>query len=393
MNDRRFFFQPVKKFSYPNPKKQCSDYLQELGVQLVVITYGCKIYITGGIIPLVQLITSHAYNQRCYFEVIPPETPVKLYFDIDHAGQVDVDAYKEFEELFIDTVVRRLETDHFYKDWDTNCKPLILKSNGTDKHSVHYIFPVVFDSTILMKSFVLDIIKELADDPFSKDIDAGVYTAWRNFRMVQNTKKGKMNHLVLQDSTQNAFQQTFQCFVSVMRNKKSYKSVHPDLDYLFNCKRVITPTKTTHDVKLTRSASSTLSGSCIIPDKYKELVQKIEEIEIEKKFPNHTYYRSFQQFNGYDFIDYIFCPGLPCPGNQGRAHKSNKTYFKIDINKGTVFYRCADPACSSDPFQVNPICKLVPNHMEIPSKVRGRDTAYIQGQSNHLTKKKKVGRG
>jgi len=109
MNDRRFFFQPVKKFSYPNPKKQCSDYLQELGVQLVVITYGCKIYITGGIIPLVQLITSHAYNQRCYFEVIPPETPVKLYFDIDHAGQVDVDAYKEFEELFIDTVVRRLE--------------------------------------------------------------------------------------------------------------------------------------------------------------------------------------------------------------------------------------------------------------------------------------------
>lgn len=389
MDDRRFFFQPIKKFSYPNPKQQCSDYLQKLGIQLVVITYGCKTYITGGIIPLVALITSHNYHQRCYFEVIPPETPVKLYFDIDHRGQVDLDDYKRFETLFIDTVVRRLESEHYYKDWETNCQPQILKSNGTEKHSVHYVFPVVFQNTALMREFVFKVIQDLKDEPFSKDIDAGVYTAWRNFRMVGNTKQGKANHLVLQDSTNNLFQQTLQCFVSVMRNKKSYKQHHPDLDYLFNCRRIITPTDTTQEVCLKRSATS-LCGSCVIPDEHKELVECIEKIEIEKRWPNHSFYRTFQQFNGYDFVDYIFCPGLPCPGNNGKAHKSNKTYFKIDISKGTVFYRCADPECSREPFQVTPICRLVAKHTGTPCQSRPRDTAYIQGHSKRSAKKQKT---
>ena len=392
MEDKRFFYQPVRHFSYPNPKQKCNDYLNALGIQLVIITLNCKTYITGGLIPLVQLITSCTYNQRCYFEIIPPATPAKLYFDIDHNGPIDLQAYAIFEELFIETVQKRLETDHYYKDWDTNCEPLILKSNGDHKHSVHYIFPVVFQNVSLMKGFVFGVVGELQANPFAKSIDTGVYTSWRNFRMVQNTKQGKQNHLVLQNNSQNIFQQTLQCFVSVMRIK-SYKHIHPDLDFLFNCKKIITTTSIQADVLLSRSASL-IGSSCVIPDKYKKIVETVESAEIAKKFPNHSYSRSFQHFNGNDYVDYVFNPGLPCPANGGKVHKSNKTYFKIDFRRGTVFYRCADPECSTNQFDVTPLQKLASSETATATTQRIQNTAQIRGYKNRASKRcKTVGSG
>lgn len=356
-----FFNNPIRKFSYPKPKQQCLEYLASLGTQLVIITMDCKTYITGGLLQLLGLIASTPIQDRCFFEVIPPDTPVKLYFDIDHVGKVDLAAYELFQEVFIETVRRRLRKDYFYEDWETQCEPLVLKSNGTAKHSIHYIFPVVFESTVLMKHFVHSVVEELKETEFAKDIDLGVYTSWRNFRMVTNTKRGKANHLVLKnaDRSKNLRVQLLQCFVSVMRTKVSLVDVNPILDSLFVCKRVIKPTETTTDVTLKRSAA--VLGSCSIPEQYKDLVAIVESEELSKKFPSYSFYRTFQKFNCSDFIKYVFSPGLPCPNNGGKAHKSNKTYLMIDILKECLFYRCADPECSKQVFGVRTLRSLEPS--------------------------------
>lgn len=327
-------------------------------MQLIIITMDCKKYITGGLLPLMKLITSTPVQDRCFFEVIPPNTPAKLYFDIDHAGCVDLVAYERFEELFIETVKRRLRTDFFYEDWETPCRPIVLKSNGNAKHSIHYVFPVVFESTALMKEFVSNVVQDLKETAFAKDIDQGVYTAWRNFRMVANTKRGKDNHLIARRNLKGTLhEQLLQCFVSVMRNKVSYAEIHPTLDSLFNCKRVITRSSTEDSTSIVRSMVGSI-GSSTIPKKYQKMVEMVEEKIVESEFPDYSYYRTFQQFNGSDFIDYVFTPGLPCPNNGDKSHKSNKTYFKIDIRKGCVFFRCADPECSKDVFGVRSIRSL-----------------------------------
>ena len=375
--DPNFFKHPIRKFSYPQPKQKCLEYLASLGTQLVIITMDCKTYITGGLLQLVGLITSTPIQDRCFFEVIPPETPVKLYFDIDHVGRVDLDAYEQFQELFIETVRRKLREDCFYEDWETHCEPLVLKSNGTTKHSIHYIFPVVFDSTALMKHFVHSVVEELKETEFAKDIDLGVYTSWRNFRMVTNTKRGKANHLVLKnaDRSTDLRIQLLQCFVSVMRTKVSLGEINPILDSLFVCKRVIKQTETTTTVSLKRTAA--VLGTATIPEQYHEIVAIVEAEEISKKFPTASYYRTFQKFNGSDFIDYVFSPGLPCPNNGGKAHKSNKTYFKIDIRQGCVFYRCADPECTKQVFGVKTLRSLGSTKKATPCTEK-LATAYLR---------------
>ena len=396
MDDKRFFFQPVKKFGFPQPKQQCLQYLENLGIQMVIVTFDCKTYLTGGIIPLVQLITSTAYQSRRYYEVIPPDTPAKLYFDIDCAETINEEEFQLFEERFIQTIRERLRMDYFYQDWDTNCLPIILKSNGAQKFSIHYIFPVVFESTALMRSFVDGVVKSMEGETFAKYIDTTVYTAWRNFRLVENTKLNKMNHLVLKSESdaKTLFQQLLQCFVSVIREKKSLRYIHPDLDFLFPCKRIIKTTETQmENICLKRKAA--VIGTTSIPEKYKEMVECVEQEEIEKKYPKHSYYRTFQQFNGSDFIDYVFSPGLPCPENNNRPHKSNKTYFKIDVQKGTVFYRCADPVCSKFPYDICPIRSLVSKQKGNKSKQNSAAFVSVRSpvQAHRSKKQKKLGRG
>jgi hypothetical protein len=239
-----------------------------------------------------------------------------------------------------------------------------------------------------MKEFVGNIVQDLQDSSFVTDIDTGVYTSWRNFRMVANTKPGKANHLIAQNLKGTLQEQLLQCFVSVMRGKKSYAEVDPTLDALFNCKRIITRTETTDKVSLVRSTA--VLGSCTIPDQYKELVSTVEQEEILKKFPSHSFYRTFQQFNGYDFIDYIFSPGLPCPRNGDKPHKSNKTYFKIDIGKGMVFYRCADPECSKDVFGAKTIQSVVSTQKAILNKATDQGkTVFCQPSLTRSTGRKK----
>lgn len=363
--DPKFFNNPIRKFSYPQPKQQCLEYLASLETQLVIITMDCKTYITGGLLQLLGLIASTPIQDRCFFEVIPPETPVKLYFDIDHVGKVDIERYEQFQEVFIETVRRILRKDYFYEDWETRCEPLVLKSNGTAKHSIHYIFPVVFESTALMKTFVHSVVEELKGTEFAKDIDLGVYTAWRNFRMVTNTKRGKNNYLVLKNSdrSKNLRVQLLQCFVSVMRTK-SLVEINPILDSLFVCKRVIKRTETTTDVTLKRTAA--VLGTATIPEKYHDLVTNVESEELSKKYPNVSYYRTFQKYNGSDFIKYILRPGIPCPHNNGKTHKSNSTFFNIDIKKGCVFYRCPDPDCSKAVFGCRTLRSLDSKQMATP---------------------------
>ena len=96
--------------------------------------------------------------------------------------------------------------------------------------------------------------------------------------------------------------------------------------------------------------TSGITGNAEVPEKYKAFVQNVEDKYIKKKYPDYNYYKSFQRFNGTDYVDYIFVPGLPCPNNSNKAHKSNRTYCKIDLNLKFIFFRCADPCCRGEVF-------------------------------------------
>jgi len=368
MNDRRFFQAPIQQFVYPNPKQKCLQYLAKQGIQQIILTYNCKKYLTGGLLPLIKHMSSFSANKRCFFEVIPPNTPTKLYFDFDYSGTIDEEKFKKFEEVFIEVVNNRLQHDHFYRDYN-GMDPLVLKSNGNAKFSIHYIFPVVFENTALMKEFVLNVVSDLSTTPYGGYIDTGVYTAWRNFRLIGNTKANKMNHLQLINATTNCdtdAKRLLTCFVSVMRNKETYSQHHKDLCFLFECKKILKRTEHTEKISLNRGTKTLCQST--IPDKYKDQVKKIEQEIIQKKYPNYSYYRSFQKFNEQEFVDYVFYPGLPCPYNNDRSHKSNRTYFKINLSANKVFFRCADPECSKEPFGRQNFHEVGSNKTAIPEK-------------------------
>jgi len=46
-----------------------------------------------------------------------------------------------------------------------------------------------------------------------------------------------------------------------------------------------------------------------------------------------------------DSLEFTLCPGVPCPNNADRPHRSNKTWFSVHLASGSAHYSCCDPAC------------------------------------------------
>ena len=114
---------------------------------------------------------------RTFYEMIPPSTPCKLYFDLDLAGDESmVGRMDAIQEKLVVRVNHALSAM-----FDVAADPLVLtsdgiKPDGTTKASRHLVWPVYFVDFTHVKGFVEQHVL-----PF-EGVDKGVYTKNRCMR-------------------------------------------------------------------------------------------------------------------------------------------------------------------------------------------------------------------
>ena len=121
---------------------------------------------------------------RTFYEIIPPDTPCKLYFDLDLAGDESVIARMDAAQEKLVVAVNQALLSTF----DVVADPLILtsdgtKPDGTTKASRHLVWSVYFADFTHVKAFVEQLL------PFDA-VDGGVYTKNRCMRFCGCHKVG-----------------------------------------------------------------------------------------------------------------------------------------------------------------------------------------------------------
>ena len=347
------------QFVGKQPKQQCLDWIkQRPSKNLSIFTKNVYVYQAGGLYNMLRMIASTYVEDRCFYEVVPPNNVCKLFFDLDF--KLIAPQTRKESAVKMDTFVRDVLTPTVrmilikscaYEDPDA-ADPYILCADTSKKISRHIVFPdIVFENITNVGAFVSLVKASLSDKhTFYASIDSGVYTRWRNFRLVGSTKKGKSNHLVLTSHKGlSLIQQMLRTMLTVIAPYSNSIPCKVCRSHVHQYKRIIALSNV---VKTVASSSSTVYNAAPVefPPKTHSVIEFVERTVLQKKFPTHGFSRTFQRFNGHDFVDYVISPGIPCPFNGNASHNSNKTYFKIDLTCNVCFFRCADPSCSKERF-------------------------------------------
>ena len=367
MDDPNLFTAPISPiFSGKQPKQKCLEWIERHGYHTPIFTRNVFAYQSGGLTPMLRMIAATNVSERYFYEVVPPETPCKLFFDLDYklsSGMMRKDqsrAMDQFIETVLTPAVRTvLRTSCGYEDLDA-LPPYILSADTSQKISRHIVFPdIVFTNIANIGEFVKIIKRSCFAATLSHSIDSGVYTRWRNFRLVGSTKKGKANHLILLGKHRGLglLQQMLRTMLTITTNYKTVVPCKVCNDHMHRYKRAISccpphaSNTNTTTIEAPTATMKVYNATPIgFPRSTDKIVEHIEKTVLRKQFPTHEFARTFQQFNGHCFVDYVISPGVPCPFNGSKSHKSNKTYFKIDLTCNVCFFRCADPACSKERF-------------------------------------------
>lgn len=153
--------------------------------------------------------------KRDFYEVIPPNTPVRLTFDFDlprkkvckksgkvlwdYDGQDVHQAMNVMEKEVVQTATQILQ-DKYHVSVDES-QILSLTSDGKDKDgkdkaSRHVIFPIWFDCwKTSMQEFVQQDVMPMLTETTLRCVDKNIYTDHRSFRFFGNTKIGSERRL------------------------------------------------------------------------------------------------------------------------------------------------------------------------------------------------------
>ncbi len=389
MNDPTYFDTKLRLFRCKGPKQKCLDYLSTKTVPTPIFTINTMIYGTGGLTDILRLISTTAHKYRHFYEIVPPGMPCKLFFDIDcaiKAGGVSLRdrraEYQSFERRLLAAVRRKLRIEYNYEDTADEAAPYVLTADTPTKLSRHLIFPVVFASITDVGDFVRTL--DLGQTSWADFVDRGVYTKWRNFRMVGSSKKDQSNHLRLCSHVGLTLtQQVLRTMLTIIRFDDAAIPDKYKPHILWTPRIVVrvgapAPTHPSPRSYLQSQATTT------VPDTYPAnttaIVEYVERTILSLQYAKHGYTRTFNPYNGSLFVDYVLTPGVACPNNNGRAHRNNKTYFKIDLTRGLAFFRCADPECSKSSFGIV---------RDLDLKVQGHE-APIRQNVRCQTKRQKV---
>ncbi|VDN56789.1 unnamed protein product [Dracunculus medinensis] len=314
-----------------------------------------------------------------FYELIPDETPCRLYFDLEfyRATNANVDEKKLIND-FNCCVVETMQ-NMFNIDLIPNQQMIILDSSTSTKFSehviVHFHEKYFFSSNVSMKPFILMLEKNMISSNrgivWNKDgtrqiplFDVGVYTRNRNFRLYLSSKIGKNNPLIL--SCRCDFYQP---------GTATKKQIFLD--------SLVVPSVRLEDINIINSINTCTS------------INEVSQIDsgllschgsFDRECSNSVVLSGQGFASPYPFLDqrwketvsirmwklvkdeskricriiyYVLANCRYC-FNIGREHKSNGTYWTVDLEKLIFYQKCFDIDCRG----------ASSNHFPLPNFVR-----------------------
>ncbi|WKY06405.1 hypothetical protein Q1695_006529 [Nippostrongylus brasiliensis] len=290
-------------------------------------------------------------KERHLYELIPENSPCRLYFDLEYSKQANVGI------------------DH--EDF------LVLDSTTENKFSAHVIchLPngVLFPSNVAIRPFAAKLYEALMENNPQKIwnsdgtketvlFDTGVYTRNRNFRLFLSSKLGKQSVLKLAE------------YCSFYRKKKP---TDPEIFYDSLCipqnvEQFQLLNIAEENQNLARnprffSASYTNSlkeGSG--PSPYPQLDEFI--LMVLRKWNHSAYFRHWKLVSngGEDrCTGIIYYPGnCRYCFNIGREHKSNGTFWTVNFERNDFCQKCFDPECRGVSSNLFPLPSFIANSLK-----------------------------
>ncbi|CAJ0601828.1 unnamed protein product [Cylicocyclus nassatus] len=307
-------------------------------------------------------------EKRNFYELITESTPCRLYFDLEYSksSNPDID-HKAAYKHFIGKVKCQLKSD-FDLDVNPDKDFLVLDSSTDSKFSAHVICHLpggyLFPSNTHIRPFCNRLHDSLLDNPpvkiWNSDgdketviFDSAVYTKNRNFRLYLSSKLGKHTMLKLADYC------------------KFYGSKRPsDRQIFFDS--ICVPVHTSecpllkvvdNEVADTAKETSRVVGAAKVhessgPSPFPQLDEFM--IMIWKKWNQSVYIRQWRiTENDQNVITSITYYPANCRYcfNIGREHKSNGTYWIVNLERNDFCQKCFDVECrgvSSNLFPLPP---------------------------------------
>ena len=361
-------------------------------------TSGAKKYIVGGFEPLWKHIERLTTQQKGHFyEVLQANVPLRLYFDIDRPAPC---ATFDSDVQQIIASVKRCYQSYISSDAShIRLDPVILDASTPAKHSRHLIFEdLVFENMERLKIFVdLVTVDLLNEHPLRKEegnhimgIDPAVYTKARLFRVLGSSKKNKKPHtpfnLVLSstDAKEDGFVASvfFRTLITPFRTSSSSTPSSlqciPILHSLAHIKRPRSPSSerrsdddsTEHFTTILKRAKQRAGTTyeCgpetikYTTSEWEALLQRAQRCLSRR----HPTIRTFYSERQGDTLEFVLSPGIPCPNNGDVAHRSNKTWFKVNLKTFWGGYTCCDPSCSHHSWGRKRYRDMVVNSFALP---------------------------
>ncbi|GAV07095.1 hypothetical protein RvY_16972 [Ramazzottius varieornatus] len=304
-------------------------------------------------------------DQRALYEVIPEETPVKLYFDVEFVKDTNPQANAEEIIVLFLSLLSQTFTEVFSVPLPLE-NLVQLDSSTLSKFSQHFIFPkAVFRDFRHAGLFVTHFCRNLQDSTsddvkklflHSKDlssptvlfIDQGVYTKNRNFRVYLSSKLGKKNPFVLyHDSPLQDLTQKEIFFLSLICNTQSCKSedlLHFDTEK-FPVGKLSQNTSESVSRRFRSDGDRPSLTSSNLPSPFPEVDKFFESVITADGLMGRI--RMWQYFAESQTVlysiggDYRFC------GHIGRHHRSNNINFVACLKSGTYHQKCLDVECKN----------------------------------------------
>ncbi|XP_076295626.1 DNA-directed primase/polymerase protein [Lasioglossum baleicum] len=307
-------------------------------------------------------------EERCSYEVIPENTPCRLYLDLEYLIELNPESNGP---SMTDTIIEII-CAYLLNHYGLPCNKynaLNMDSSTTEKFSRHVIFNIKdigFKDNYHVGRLVKSICQDVCNYISMKDsehnvlscfdrtkleqllvktpkgsslfIDTSVYTKNRHFRIYKSTKWGKQSNLEIsrdskyipsnlyRDKELNIF----------MDSLVTYFASKSDLILLQYGKVGTVEAKRfkMHIPKFIRQGSNSSYSKYALLDKY--VRDKIHPGKIRIC----RYYSDSDKVLIYETTGYRYCENI------GRCHKSNNVFLIVDLSNKTIYQKCHDEDCS-----------------------------------------------
>ncbi|VDK84704.1 unnamed protein product [Litomosoides sigmodontis] len=327
------------------------------------------------------------YRSQCgvsFYELIPQNCPAHLYFDLEFYREANPDVEeKKLIKDFNDCVSEVFE-EVFGIDLNPEKDMLVLDASTTTKFSEHIIVHLadnyLFPSNTSMKSFIQQLREKMLSSgrclvwnasatKLVTLFDGTVYSVNRNFRLYLSSKLGKNNPLVLAQRC-NFYAQKKRCSKQIFLDSLvvPVKYNTPKILHIPTIENGRYRDIRSREPKiLAVSAQVPLSNEnmdCITgygtTSPFPVLEQHI--IAINRRWKDNASIRqwklSVDKFKTSRHIIYYITNCRYC-FNIGREHRSNGTYWVVDLDKLHCFQKCFDVDCNGTSSNYFPLPNFV----------------------------------